>query len=280
MQQLLSRPEIQSAVIPFTVALIAYFGLRKFTASAAIWALLAAFVAAVALINGAGFTPLTGTRKIILLVAASLPAAVLLSRIMTGHKMQRAAMVAISGLALAWVFWSVVARWQTGSIALFAAGSAGLVLALTISFDRISSNTAQLQGAGLALLLGVGLSAAAGASALLGQLAIALAAGCGGAFLGWVIGAPASRGNATGQPITALPYVLAPVLLGIAAVIFARLPWYALIPLAAIPLTVSLVPLKHDSRLLRALLATLPGLAIAIAVALLVWQAGGSDSGY
>ena len=280
MQQLLSRPEIQTAVIPFTVALVAYFGLRRVTASAAIWALLAAFVAAVALINGAGFTPLTGTRKIILLIAASLPAAVLLSRLITGRNMQRAAVVAICGLALAWVFWSVVARWQTGSIALFAAGSAGLVLALTMSFDRISSNTAQLQGAGLALLLGVGLSAAAGASALLGQLAIALAAGCGGAFLGWVIGAPASRGNAIGQPITALPYILAPVMLGLAAVIFARLPWYALIPLAAIPLTVSLVPLKHDSRFLRALLATLPGLAIAIAVALLVWQAGGSDSGY
>jgi len=58
------------------------------------------------------------------------------------------------------------------------------------------------------------------------------------------------------------------------------LPWYALLALAAIPLAVSLMPLKPDSRFLSALLCSLPGLLIAIAVAIWSWQTGSQDSGY
>jgi len=86
--------------------------------------------------------------------------------------------------------------------------------------------------------------------------------------------------NQTKQSITTLPYVMAPALLGVAAVIFAHLPWYALIPLASIPLVVNLVPLNTDSRFVHALLASLPGLVIAVAVAFYVWQAGSSGAGY
>jgi len=223
---------------------------------------------------------LTGTRKIILLVIASLLLAALLPGILSGNKLQRGITGGLCLLALLWVFWTVIARMQPGALALFAAGGIGLTLVLTLLFDRIAANPAQLQSAGLSLLLGVGLSAMAAASALLGQLALALATACGGAFLGWVIcGNPKGRVGTRGS-ITTLPYVLAPALLGMAAVIFARLPWYALIPLAAIPLAVSLVPLKIESRFPRAVLASLPGLVIAIAVALWVWQTSGSDSGY
>ena len=73
---------------------------------------------------------------------------------------------------------------------------------------------------------------------------------------------------------------MAPALLGVAAVIFARLPWYALIPLASIPFAVSLVPQKSESRFVNALLASLPGLVIALGVAFYVWQTGNSASGY
>ncbi len=279
MQQLLSRPEIQSAVLPFAIGLLAYLGLRKLTAAAWIWALLAAFLVSAWLINGVTFTPLTGTRKIILLVIASLPIAALLPGVLQGRKLQRATLVLACLLALTWVFWTVASRMQPGDILLLAAGCAALVASLTLSFERVAGDPAKLHSAGLALLLGTGMSAAAGASALLGQLGLALAAACGGALLGWVL-AGSSAGNQRGQTLSTLPYVLAPASLGVAAVMFASLPWYALIPLAAIPLAVSLVPPKADSRFLRALLASLPGLAIAIGVALWVWQSSGSDSGY
>jgi hypothetical protein len=280
MEQLLSRPEIQSAVAPFAIALLAYLGLRKFTAMAWIWALFAAFVVSAVLINGVIVTPLTGTRKIIMLIIAALMAAALLPRILPDRNLQRGAVAALCLLALAWVFWAVVARMPPGAIALFVAGCVALVACLTLSFDRLAHDPAQLQGAGLGLLIGVGLSATAAASALLGQLALALAAGSGGTLLAWVLTGSLRDSGSAGKTMTILPYVLAPATLGVAAVIFARLPWYALIPLAAIPFTVSQVPLKSESRFLRALLASLPGLVIAVAVALWIWQSSGSDSGY
>jgi hypothetical protein len=178
-----------------------------------------------------------------------------------------------------WVFWAVVMRMQSAAMILFLAGTISLVLVLEALFERVCENPAQLHGAGLGLLLGVGLSATAAASALLGQLALALAAASGGAFLAWVVTGKAVERQAQ-QSIHTLPYVLAPTLLGTAAVIFARLPWYALVPLASIPLAVSLVPQRTESRFLRALLTSLPGLVIAIAVALYVWLSGSSASGY
>jgi len=279
MEQLLSRPEIQSAVVPFLIALVFYFGLQKLTASAWLWALLAAFLASAALINGFTLTPLTGTRKIILLVIASFFTATLLPWVMPSRNLQRRFTTIVCQIALLWVFWAVLKRMDSASMVLFLAGTISLVLVSEWLFARIVEQPAQLHGAGVSLLLGVGLSATAAASALLGQLALALAAASGGAFLGWVLTGSAGRSQ-TNHPVTVLPYVLAPALLGVAAVIFARLPWYALIPLTSIPLAISLVPQKSESRFLRALLSTLPGLVIAIAVALYVWQTSGSDSGY
>lgn len=279
MQQILSRPEIQSAVVPFAVALVTWFGLRKVTATAGLWALLIAFAASAVLINGLTITPLTGTRKIIMLITAALAIAAILPAILPQPKLQRTTATLIYFVALVWVFWAVVSRKPTASVVYSLIGFSVLVSALQYLFDRIATKPAELQAATLSLLLGVGLSATAAASALLGQLALALAAGCGGAYLGWVfVGDAKSGGNA--QPITTLPYVLAAVLLGLAAVVFARLQWYALIPLAAIPLAVSLAPFKPESRFLQAAQASLPGLAIAIAVAFWVWHSSASDSGY
>jgi hypothetical protein len=278
MESFLNRPEVQSAVLPFVVALVVALGLRKLTATAWLWALFAAFVVSALLINGFTLTPLTGTRKIILLIGAALFAAALLPGLLSRLHLQRPFIGLFCLLALAWVFWAVVARMPAVQIVMFAAGAVAFAITLQLSFERVSANPAQLHGAGLGLLLGVGLSATAAASALLGQLGLTLAAACGGAFLAWVITGTAGAGAK--QPVVTLPYVLAPLLLGIASVLFARLPWYALIPMALIPLAISLVPVKVESRFLRALLSSLPGLVIALAVAFWIWQSSGSDSGY
>ena len=285
MEQILNRPELQSAVAPFVIALLVFFGMRKISAQAWLWAVCAAFLVSVLLINGVTVTPLTGTRKIILLVLISFLTAGLLPRLLPRANLQRAIAAGAVVLALLWVFWAVLARMEASAIALFLAGSIGLALWLLFIFDRLAHNDARLHAAGFSLLLGVGLSATAAASALLGQLALALSAASGGAFLAWVLFANKDGANRDGkkaaQPsIATLPYVLAPLLLGLAAVIFARLPWYALLALGAIPLAVSLLPLKPDSRFLSALLSSLPGLVIAIAVGFWIWQTGSSDSGY
>ena len=278
MESFLNRPEFQSAVIPFTIALLVYAGLRKFTAVAWIIALLAAFLTSVWLINGFTITPLTGTRKIILLVLGSLVFAVLAPLLIRQIKLQRAVAPILTILALLWIFWRVVARMEFSGILLFLAGGLALTLWLAWAFERIARDDARLHGAGFGLLLGTGLSATAGASALLGQLALALAAAIGGMLLAWVLLGKAARSGGSNNTISTLPYVLAATLLGLAAVIFARLPWYALIPLASIPLAAGLVTLKPDSRFLTALLYSLPGLVIALATAFWVWQAGASSS--
>jgi len=278
MEALLARPEIQSAVLPFVIALVIALALRKLTSIAWLLALFAAFVVSALLINGLTLTPLTGTRKIILLIVAALGSAALLSHLLAKLRFQRPFVDLFCLLSLAWVFWAVLERMQTVQIAIHAGGFVAFYAILQLSFERIAAKPAQLHGAGFSLLLGVGLSATAAASALLGQLALALAAASGGAYLAWVIGGSATAGKKL--PVTVLPYVLAPLLLGLASMVFARLPWYALIPLALIPLLVSLIPLKSETRFMRALLASLPGLVIALAVAFWVWQSGSSASGY
>jgi len=280
MENLLHRPEIQSAVLPFVIALVVSLGLRKLTATAWLWGLCAAFAASALLINGLTLTPLTGTRKIILLIGAALLSAALLPGVLSKLSLQRPFIGLFCLFALGWVFWVVVARMQSTQVAMFTAGALALALTLQLSFERVAADPARLHAAGLSLLLGVGLSAAAAASALLGQLALTLAAASGGTLLAWVIAGAASGGATAKRPSVTLPYVLAPLLLGVASVLFARLPWYALIPLACIPLATSLVPDKTESRFVRALLASLPGLVIALAVAFWVWQSSSSDSGY
>ena len=280
MDQLLSRPEIQSAVVPFVVALSCYLGLKKFTASAWIWALFAAFLVASSLINGITLTPLTGTRKIILLILASCLVAGLAPAVIQRVNLRRGTSAILGMLAILWVFWKVVARMEVTAMASLLAGGVVLVVWLTWMFGRLTGNQAKLHGAGFSLLLGTGLSAAAGASALLGQLALSLSAASGAVLLAWVL---VGNSAGTGQPnrsISTLPYALAPALLGLAAVILAAVPWYTLIPLASIPLAAKLLPGKPDSRFLAALASSLPGLFIALAVAFWIWQTGNSDSGY
>jgi hypothetical protein len=280
MEQILNRPELQSAIAPFVIALLTYLGLRKISAVAWLWAIFAAFLVSVVLINGVTITPLTGTRKVILLVLLSLLAAALLPRLLAGANAQRAVAAGVAVLALLWVFWAVLARRDVGAIALFLVGSVGLALWLQLLFDRLARNEARLHAAGFSLLLGVGLAATAAASALLGQLALALSTASAGAFLAWVLFGKKDGAAAEQPPISTLPYVLAPLLLGLAAVIFARLPWPALLALAAIPLAVSLLPLKPESRFLSALLSSLPGMLIAVGVGFWIWQSSSSESGY
>lgn len=280
MDQILNRPEIQSAVLPFIVSLSLCFGLKKITASAWIWAVFVAFLVSAGLINGLTITPLTGTRKIILLILASFIVAALIHHGVRSISLQRFGLWVLGIVALIWVFWKVMARMDAPEIAVFLGAGIGLVLWLLWAFDRIGNNETQLHAAGFSLLLGTGLSATLGASALLGQLGLSLAAASGAVLLAWVLTGKAVAPANSNRLTPTLPYALATALLGLAAVIFASLPWYTLIPLASIPLVTSLVPKKFDSRFVNALITSLPGLAIGLAVSFWVWKSGSSSSGY
>ena len=232
------------------------------------------------MINGLTFTPLTGTRKLILLVLASVFAAAFVPVLTRSINVQRIALSTLGIGAMLWVFWKVLARMAPTELALFLGGGVALVLWLLWIFDHINTSEPRLHGAGFTLLLGTGLSVTAAASALLGQLALSLSAASGGILLAWVLSGKVDQPESESRIASALPYALAAALLGLAGVIFARLPWYALIPLASIPMVVRFVPKKSESRFIDALISSIPGLVIALAVAYWVWQTGSSDSGY
>jgi hypothetical protein len=277
MDQIFSRPEIQSAVLPFVLGLVLYLALRKLTVNAWIWAVFTAFLISVGLINGLTLTPLTGTRKIILLILASFVIAGSAPQLIASIKLRRAILATFSVIAFLFVFWKIAARMELADMGLFIGASLALVLWLLWAFERIGNNDTQLHAAGFSLLLGTGISTSLAASALLGQLAISLAAASGAVLLGWVI--KGSAGNNTGS-YPSLPYALSAALLGLAAVIFARLPWYMLIPLASIPLITGFVPKISETRFTHAFISSLAGLIIAVAVSLWVWQMDSSSSGY
>jgi len=224
MDQILSRPEIQSAVVPFIVGFLLYIGLRKLTVNAWIWAVFAAFLISASLINGLTLTPLTGTRKIILLIVFSCVIAGSVQYFVAHLTARRVLMYAFGVIALIWVFRAVTLRMEMPAMALFIAGPLTLVLWLIWAFERIGDDDARLHGAGFSLLLGTGLCAAAGSSALLGQLALSFSVASGSVLLGWVIlgrAASSSQNSVAGSP---LPYAMASALLGLASVIFARVP--------------------------------------------------------
>ena len=182
MDQILSRPEIQSAVVPFIVGLLLYLFLRKLTLNAWIWSIFSAFLVSASLINGLTLTPLTGTRKIILLILASFVIAGSIQYLITNIKIRRLALAAFAVLAFLLVFWKIAMRMQGTDMALFIGGGLLLILSLLWAFERVGNNDKQLHSAGFSLLLGTGLSATLGASALLGQLALSLSAASGAVF--------------------------------------------------------------------------------------------------
>lgn len=282
MEELLVRPEMQSAVIPFIVGLAVAAGLRTITSSAWIWALFAAFLCSALLINGATLTPMTGTRKIILLVLGACLVAGLAAPVLRSVSLQRQAVVGVVILAMLWIFWAVIARRDPVAIGLFIAGAVTLVLVAGWGLDRCRKHEARLHGAGLGLMFGTGLCAMLGSSALLGQLSLALAAGCGGLLLAWVLLPSQANGERVNdRPLATLPYLMPAVTIGLAAVIFARLPWFALAPLAGIPFATSLATYRIESRFLSALVNSLPGMVIAGATAVWVWHVSSSSaSGY
>jgi len=182
--------------------------------------------------------------------------------------------------AFLWIFWAIAQRMAPLDMSQMVIGGILLLTFLSWAIDRLGPSSERFHAGGFGLLLGTGLCAAAGASALLGQLALSLAATSGSLLLAWVLLGDPSGSNSSTRSRGALPYALAAGLLGLAAVILAKVPWYALVPLATIPVATRLVPSVSGNRFLKALTGSLPGIVIALATAAWVWRSTSTASGY
>lgn len=266
MDGVLAHPAIQAGVAPFLAALIVATVLTPVRLGG--WAVIAAFVLCVALVSGLQFTPLTATRKILVLAIAAAALGPMLDYVL---KPTRAGIVLIGLVAAGatlWAFWPVILQ-RAGSQAWFLGGTAAIVVAVAVGFSQ-----AQLTGDGvragaavLALGLGVGIASIFAASLSYGLYGLSLAAGGGGYLLPQMV---RGRKAVAGATLT-LPAMLAGSLVGVGAMLLAQLPWYCVPLLALIPVAVCLPGPARAPVWLQAVVFSLYGFVIAGVACALAW---------
>jgi len=235
---LLSNPFIQSAVVPLLVALSVALLLGKWRVAWVGFAVPVAIFAAVYLIRGFDFLPLRSTNKILLSGVVAIAVAVLFE--LLPWRRWRLGLLALAGAALAlWLVWPRFSRldgaeWWLTAIAPAAYGAWWCVWA-----ERLNNRPIQALNTYLLLGSATAICAMLGATALYGQLAGAVAAACGAMWWLWLFKRPISVGWLVILPATVLLF-----LLGIGAVVYAKLAWYNLALFALIPVCV-MIPLPQ-----------------------------------
>lgn len=270
MQALLDDPMVQSAFAPLLVALLVGGALLRTRLA---WiAVAAAFATAVSLSVGIGFTPLTASRKVLLLVLLAPFVGLVFDGLAKPSRAVVAGLAVLCGAASVWVFWSVLAQREPAQM-LALAGGVALFVALMVGLTlRLRDDGAA--GGGATVALGVAVAVAAVLSASIGNLSngIAIAAG-GGAML--LLQFALNRSVAPGA-VGMLTTGLAAALFAAATFMLAQLPWYAMPLLLLVPLAVGLTLASPRPPRLRMVISTLVALAAAIAPVLAAWLAAGT----
>lgn len=237
MDRLLASPEFQG-LAPFVVALIVLLLLRSLRPGWSVLAVTCGLLTTVLLVNGVTVTPLTGTRKIMLIGLCAGPIGLVVAAIVRG-RIQAIVFPLAAIIVTAWVFWAVLSRKSGLELALLGAGSVAYVVVLVSSLQTLAEQPLRAAAGGTALALGTGVSVLLGASALLGQLGMGLGAASGALLLGTAFFHEIRGGGGY-----TLLIALTSGLLGCAGMLFAKLPWFALLPLLLVPL-VARVPLPE-----------------------------------
>jgi len=270
MHDLLINPAFQAGVAPFAVALPVGLMLRRAGWFWAGLALSAAFAVTVALTVGFQFQPWTSTRKIIALGFGAAGAGLLLDLYPWDRRSVSALVFAAGAAAAVWVIWPVVQRrdvWQ-GAILIVPAALYGGWCAAAMEGLR----SRPIAGAIAAVSLGIGSGAVTllGASALLGQMGLAVGAAAGALALLVCFGRKTEIGS-----LAMLPAGVVLGLVGIGGLIYAKVPWYSLVLLAWVPVCGWVpVPSSWPRWLQSGAVLVLTGVPAAIAI-WLVWRVAG-----
>lgn len=270
MDNLLTNPLIQSAVVPFVVSLIVAFILRPHGGYWAGLSALAGFAAAVYLITDFQLFPLRSDRKIVLLGCGAVVLGLLLD-LLPRRRLAQGILFVAGATAAVWLLWprlSSFDEWQIWLLAVAGSAYVGWLVAASIG---VKDKPLQADSMIFALALGTGLTAVLGATALYGQLASAIAAAIGARLLLQLLGRPVAAGA-----VMVVPLVAVTALLGVGALAYSKLPWYTLALLALVPLLARLpIPSRWPTfvQLVAAVVITaLP----AIVAIYLTWSALGA----
>lgn len=227
---LLAHPAVQAAAAPFLLALVIAAALHRTRLLGL--AVSAAFALVIALTIGYSFEALTATHK---MIAAGLGSAVLLVLFevpaLPNSLRLRVAVAGVAALASVWMVSRVLQQQQDFRMALWGLATAAYTVLLVSSGLRVGVTPVQSMVASLMLGLAGAALAFLGASLLLAQFGIAVAAGAGAALLvQMVAGSGAPLGWTAG-----LPALMAAAGIGLLSVFTGTLPWYCLVPMLAIP---------------------------------------------
>ena len=270
MSALLNNPAIQAGVLPFIVAFVLALLLRPVGRYSTGLAIMAGFLTAVALAVGFAFPPRTSTHKLVTLAVASIPLAVLLDVRAISWRVYAPLLAFIGAAGVLWLIWPVVMRREGAEFWILAAGSGVYGAWLLVSMDSLSAQPTRALGAALALGFGTGGAALLGASASLGQMGLALGAATGAVVLWHFIAGREKAGR-----MVCVPAGLIASLLGIGATVYAKVPWYALLCLAAIPLLARAPLATKTNRWLQVIIVCITASIGAAAALYFTWRSAG-----
>jgi hypothetical protein len=270
MQDLLANPAVQGGAAPFVAGLIVAVLLGRYRLGGL--AVTAAFATAVYFIAGFGFTPLSATRKIILLGLVAPIAGIVVDFAFRPTRLGSILLAIATAAAAAWVFWPVLSQREFAR-ALLPGATALLAAAWVVGYSeqRLARDSVRAAASGLALGAGTGVAAIFGAALTYGLYGVAVAAGSGAFLLVQLITGKRSYAGAT----FTLSVTVVAILIAAAAMVLAQLPWYSVAVLALVPVAANL-PLPAAAALwVQAVLASLYGFVVAGIACVLAWHAGG-----
>ena len=273
MDELLNNPAIQVAVqgglAPFVVALVIALALARTRFA---WlAIVAGYATQVALSTGFSFTPLSASRKILLLCLLAPIVGIAVDALSPRARAVAYGLAALAGLAAVWVFITVLAQKEGAGAWLYSLGVIAYVGTMVAALLSLRNDPLRAAAAGLGLGLATGIVALMSASIGFLTAGIAVAAASGALLLVYAF---------RSEP--APPGVLGTLSIGIMIALFAegalmlaQLPWYALVALLAVPLAVRLPVSETASAFVRAAMLAFYALVAALVPIAAVWIAPG-----
>ncbi|MFO1325447.1 MAG: hypothetical protein U1F15_15485 [Burkholderiales bacterium] len=265
MNELLQHPAVQGGVAPFIVALVVAVALGRTRYA---WlAIVAGYATQVALSTGISFTPLSASRKILLLCLAAPLVGMAVDALVERSRPIAYAAAVVAGLAAAWVFLSVLSQREGAQAWLSAFGIVAYAAAMVAALVSLRDDSLRTGAAALGLGLAAGVSALISASIGFLLSGIAVAASAGALLLYWVI---------TSKPIS--PGLLGTLTIGVMIALFAegslmlaQMPWFALVALLLVPLAVRLPVRESASVFFRAFVLSMYALAAALIPIAAAW---------
>ncbi len=268
MQEWLNHPAIQSGLAPFVAALLVAELLQRSRLSGL--AIIAGFAVTVYLASNFSIDPLTASRKIVWLGIVSSLVGVVLAWF--NWSLWRPVFGVLAGSAAIWVGLPILQRQPLEVAMQWGAGCALFAAWLVFWMDALHEDPVRAGSAGMALGLGTGGAALLGGSALLGQFGLAVGAAAGAYLLIQLI----SNSRLPCGRCYTLPLSLICALVGGLAVLTTQLPWYALAPLAAIPLAAKIPVSEKPTLWVQSLLLSVATLACAAGAVYLTWRVAGA----